>query len=145
LTVSGVWPAGDAVQVPDARAGRSLEPLGCWPGLGFFGVESIASRLSAVEQRVGAGPEVADLNQQIARVRRDKESAAGAEDYERDAELRDRERQLAAEKASRQAEWAAAHLDLSTLAEGLHRVRDEVGHLRDLLRQRRADREDGAA
>ncbi len=109
------------------------------------GVESIDLRLSAIQQRVGAGPEVSDLDQQIAQVGRDKESAAGAEDYERAADLRDRERQLLAEKASRQAEWAAAHLDLSSLADGLHRVGDEVGQLRQLLRQRGADPQDGAA
>ena len=75
---------------------------------------------------MGAGPEVSDLDEQIAQARRDKESAASAEDYERAAQLRDRERQLLAEKSARQAEWAAAHLDLSSLAEGLHRVGDEV-------------------
>ena len=69
-----------------------------------------------MEQSVGAGPEVRDLDEQIAQAARDKESAAGAEDYERAAQLRDRERQLLAEKSSRQAEWAAAHLDLSSLA-----------------------------
>jgi ATP-dependent Clp protease ATP-binding subunit ClpC len=109
------------------------------------GVDSIDSRLSAMEQSVGAGPEVSDLDEQIAQAGRDKESAASAEDYERAAQLRDRERQLLAEKSSRQAEWAAAHLDLSSLAEGLHRVGDEVRQLRDLLRRRGADRQDGAA
>jgi ATP-dependent Clp protease ATP-binding subunit ClpC len=109
------------------------------------GVDSIDSRLSAMEQSVGAGPEVSDLDEQIAQAARDKESAASAEDYERAAQLRDRERQLLAEKSSRQAEWAAAHLDLSSLAEGLHRVGDEVRQLRDLLRRRGADRQDGAA
>jgi ATP-dependent Clp protease ATP-binding subunit ClpC len=109
------------------------------------GVESIGSRLSAIEQLVGTGPDVGDLDQQIAQVRRDKESAVSAEDYQRAAELRDRERHLLSEKTSRQAEWAAAHLDLSSLAEGLHRVGDEVGHLRDLLRQRGTHPQDGAA
>ena len=109
------------------------------------GVESIDSRLSAMEQSVGAGPEVRDLEEQIAQAARDKESAASAEDYERAAQLRDRKRQLLAEKSARQAEWAAAHLDLSSLAEGLHRVGDEVRQLRELLRRRGADRQDGAA
>jgi len=109
------------------------------------GVESIDSRLSAMEQSVGAGPEVRDLDEQIAQAARDKESAASAEDYERAAQLRDRKRQLLAEKSARQAEWAAAHLDLSSLAEGLHRVGDEVRQLRELLRRRGADRQDGAA
>ncbi len=109
------------------------------------GVESIDSHLSAIEQRVGAGPEMSDLDLQIEQARRDKESAARAEDYVNAAELRDRERQLLAEKTARQQEWAAAHLDLASLAEGLHRLGEQVGRLRDLLHQQGADRQDGAA
>jgi ATP-dependent Clp protease ATP-binding subunit ClpA len=105
----------------------------------------IVSQLSAIEQRVGAGPEVGDLERQIEEARRGKESAARAEDYENAAALRDRERQLRAEKASRQAEWAAAHPDLSALAEGLHSLSEEVGRLRDLLRELGVEPEDGAA
>jgi ATP-dependent Clp protease ATP-binding subunit ClpC len=136
----------------EPEAGRTApRPGGARPGQPgtlaeiLRGVKSIDSRLSAMEQSVGAGPQVRDLDEQIAQAARDKESAASAEDYERAARLRDRERQLLAEKSSRQAEWAAAHLDLSSLAEGLHRVGDEVRQLRELLRQRGADRQDGAA
>jgi ATP-dependent Clp protease ATP-binding subunit ClpC len=136
----------------EPEAGRTApRPGGARPGQPgtlaeiLRGVDSIDSRLSAMEQSVGAGPEVSDLDEQIAQAARDKESAASAEDYERAAQLRDRERQLLAEKSSRQAEWAAAHLDLSSLAEGLHRVGDEVRQLRELLRRRGADRQDGAA
>lgn len=136
----------------EPEAGRTApRPGGARPGQPgtlatiLRGVDSIDSRLSAMEQSVGAGPEVSDLDEQIAQAARDKESAASAEDYERAARLRDRERQLLAEKSSRQDEWAAAHLDLSSLAEGLHRVGDEVRQLRELLRRRGADRQDGAA
>ena len=136
----------------EPEAGRTApRPGGARPGqpgtlAGILrGVDSIDSRLSAMEQSVGAGPEVGDLDEQIAQAARDKESAASAEDYERAAQLRDRKRQLLAEKSARQAEWAAAHLDLSSLAEGLHRVGDEVRQLRELLRRRGADRQDGAA
>ena len=136
----------------EPEAGRTApRPGGARPGQPgtlaeiLRGVDSIDSRLSAMEQSVGAGPEVSDLDEQIAQARRDKESAASAEDYERAAQLRGRERQLLAEKSARQAEWAAAHLDLSSLAEGLHRVGDEVRQLRELLRRGGADRQDGAA
>jgi ATP-dependent Clp protease ATP-binding subunit ClpC len=108
-------------------------------------VESIDSRLAAVEQRVGAGPDVGDLDQEIARTRSDKKSAAGAEDYEMATALRDRERQLLAEKASRQEQWAAAHLDLPSLAAGLHRLSEEVKRLRGLLRENGIEPQDGAA
>jgi ATP-dependent Clp protease ATP-binding subunit ClpC len=108
-------------------------------------IESIDSHLSAMGQRVGTGPEVGDLDQQIDQARRGKEAAAGDEDYESAAALRDRERQLLADKTARQQEWASAHPDLASLAEELHRLGDEVERLRDLLRQQDTDPQDGAA
>ena len=108
-------------------------------------VESIDSHVSDIRQRVGAGPDIGDLDQQIARARRGKEAAAGAEDYESAAVLRDREWQLLADKTARQQEWAAAHLDLASLAEELHRLGEEVGLLRDLFRQQGIDPHEGAA
>ena len=106
-------------------------------------VEFIGSQLSAIEQRVGAGPEVGDLDRQIEQARRDKESAATAEDYENAAAWRDRERQLRADKASRQAEWTAAHPEFSSLAEGLHRLSEEVSRLRGLLVELGIEPQDG--
>jgi len=95
-------------------------------------IEDLDSRLSAVEQR-------------MAQARREKESAVGAEDYETAAAQRDAERQLLADKASRQGEWASAHLDLPALADKLHRLTDEVGRLRGLLRQTGIEPRGGAA
>jgi Clp amino terminal domain, pathogenicity island component len=57
-------------------------------------VEAIGSQLAAIEQRLGGGPEIGDLDRQIAQARRGKEAAAGAEDYETAAERRDQQRQL---------------------------------------------------
>lgn len=108
-------------------------------------IEEMDSRLSSVEQRLGTGPDVRDLDQQIAQARRDKESAVGAEDYENAAALRNRERQLLADKASRQQEWTTAHLDLPAVADKLLRLTDEVGRLRALLRQKGIEPRDGAA
>jgi ATP-dependent Clp protease ATP-binding subunit ClpC len=108
-------------------------------------IEAMDARLSAVEQQLGSGPDVGDLDRQIAQARQDKESAAGAEDYEHAAALRDTERQLVADKAARQKEWAAAHPDLPSLAEGLHMLSDEVGRLRGLLSQQGNKSRDGAA
>ncbi len=100
--------------------------------------DAIESRLSALEQRVGTGPDVRDPDQDIAEARRDKELAIDAQDFENAAVLRDRERQLLGEKASRQEEWATAHLDLPSLS-------DEVERVRDLLRQHGIEPQDGAA
>ncbi|HUY51555.1 MAG TPA: UvrB/UvrC motif-containing protein [Streptosporangiaceae bacterium] len=80
-----------------------------------------------------------------ARARRDKQAAIGAEDYESAAALRDRERQLLTDKAARQEEWATAHLDIPSLAAGLHRLSDEVDRLHGLLRQQGIEPQDGAA
>jgi ATP-dependent Clp protease ATP-binding subunit ClpC len=126
------------------RAGKAGRQHGLLPEI-LERVESIDSRLSAIGQRVGAGPDVSDLDQQIGRARRDKEAAAGAEEYESAAALRDRERQLLAGKTARQQEWASEHLDLASLAEELRRVGDEVGRLRDLLRRDGTGPQDGAA
>ena len=102
------------------------------------GFDSMESRLSALEQRVGTGPGVRDLDREIKQVRRDKESAIDAQDFETAAALRDKERQLLDEKDSRQQEWAAAHLELPSLS-------DEVERLRDLLRQHGIEPHNGAA
>ena len=96
------------------------------------------SRLSALEHRVGAAPDVSELDQEIEQVRHDKESAIDAQDFENAAVLRDREKQLLLEKASRQQEWAAAHQNIPSLS-------DEVKRLRELLRQHGIEPRDGAA
>jgi ATP-dependent Clp protease ATP-binding subunit ClpC len=101
-------------------------------------LESIDSRLSAVEQRVGTGPDLHNLDQEIKQARRDKESAIGAQDFETAAMLRDKEAQLLADRTSRQEAWAAAHADLPSLT-------DEVERLRGLLGQQGIKPHDGAA
>jgi ATP-dependent Clp protease ATP-binding subunit ClpC len=133
--------AGPAAPLPSPAGGGEGRLLAELLGR----IEDLDSRLSAVEQRMGTGPDVQDLDQQIARVRRDKESAVTAEEYETAAALRNAERQLLADKASRQKEWAAAHLDLPAVADKLHRLVDEVGRLRGLLRQMGVEPQGGAA
>ena len=108
-------------------------------------VNVIESRLSAIEQRVGTGPATGDLDEQIAQVRRDKESALDSQDFERAGSLRDRERQLLADKTARQQHWEAAHPDLASLAEQVQRLSGEVQRLRALLRQHGIEPEDKTA
>ena len=114
------------------------------PGLGTGGTE-LESRLSAIEQRVGTGPATADLDQQLAQVRRDSESAIEAQDVEQAASLRDRETQLLADKTARQQQWQTAHPDLASLAEQVQRLSDQVERLHDLLRQHGIEPEDKTA
>jgi hypothetical protein len=104
-------------------------------------LREVEARLSAVEQRVGFGPDVSELDTEIVRVLGEKHAAADAQDYEQAAELRDAERRLAAAKAAKQGEWAAAHPDLATLAEAVERLDGELERLRQLLRQHGIDPE----
>ena len=108
-------------------------------------VTALESRLSAIEQRVGTGPTPGDLDEQIAQVRRDKEAAIDAQDFEQAGSLRDRESQLLAGQTARQQQWQAAHPDLASLAEQVQRLSGEVDRLRALLRQHGIEAEDKPA
>ena len=108
-------------------------------------LDAIGSRLSAVEQRTGTGPDTGELDQQIEQVLRDRHAAVDAQDYERAASLRDREKDLLAQQASRQQEWAATHPDLPSLAEKVRGLSDEIEHLHALLREHGIEPEPGAA
>ena len=99
--------------------------------------DSVESRLSALEHRVGTGPDVGTST------RRSRRFAATRvrhrrPDFEHAAALRDREKQMLREKASRQKKWATAHMDLPSLSA-------EVERLRDLLRQHGIGPQDGVA
>ena len=59
-----------------------------------------------------APPDLRDFDEKIAQVRRDKESAIDAQDFERAAQLRDKEKQLLGQKAQREKEWKAGDLDV---------------------------------
>jgi Clp amino terminal domain, pathogenicity island component/UvrB/uvrC motif len=108
-------------------------------------VTALESRLAAIEQRVGTGPAAGDLDEQIAQVRRDKESAIDSQDFEQAGSLRDRERQLLADKTARHHQWQAAHPDLASLAEQVQRLSGEVERLRGLLRQHGIEPQDDTA
>jgi len=97
-------------------------------------LDSVSWRLSVLEQRVGTAPDLAQLDREIAQIRRDKEIAIDAQDFENAAVLRDSEQRLVDDKAARLQEWAA-----------LPSLSDEVERLRDLLRRHGIDPRDGAA
>jgi len=63
-------------------------------------------------RRMTAPPDLRDFDERIAQVRRDKESAIDAQDFERAAQLRDKEKQLLGQKAQREKEWKAGDLDV---------------------------------
>jgi hypothetical protein len=108
-------------------------------------LDEVEQRLAAIEQRLGTGPDTSDLDEQIAQVGREKESAIDARDYEQAASLRGREKELLASKAARQEQWAAGHPALPVLAERCQQLTDEVERLRALLRQHGIDPQDKPA
>ncbi|WP_203832530.1 ATP-dependent Clp protease ATP-binding subunit, partial [Actinoplanes lobatus] len=63
-------------------------------------------------RRMTAPPDLRDFDERIAQVRRDKESAIDAQDFERAAQLRDKEKTLLGQKAQREKEWKAGDLDV---------------------------------
>ena len=63
-------------------------------------------------RRMTAPPDLRNFDEKIAQVRREKESAIDAQDFERAAQLRDKEKQLLAQKAQREKEWKAGDLDV---------------------------------
>jgi ATP-dependent Clp protease ATP-binding subunit ClpA len=98
-------------------------------------VDSLDRRLAAIERWVGLRPDLDDLDQEIARVRREKEAAIDAQDFEVSAALRDKEKQLLAARAGREKEWNEAAASRMPLAQELGRVKVELERLRAVLRE----------
>jgi ATP-dependent Clp protease ATP-binding subunit ClpC len=63
-------------------------------------------------RRMTAPPDLREFDERISNVRRDKESAIDAQDFEKAASLRDKEKTLLAEKAQREKEWKAGDMDV---------------------------------
>jgi ATP-dependent Clp protease ATP-binding subunit ClpC len=63
-------------------------------------------------RRMTAPPDLREFDERIANVRRDKESAIDAQDFEKAASLRDKEKTLLGEKAQREKEWKAGDMDV---------------------------------
>ncbi|MBA3249375.1 MAG: ATP-dependent Clp protease ATP-binding subunit [Geodermatophilaceae bacterium] len=63
-------------------------------------------------RRMTAPPDLREFDERIAGVRREKESAIDAQDFEKAASLRDKEKQLLVEKAEREKQWKAGDMDV---------------------------------
>ncbi len=63
-------------------------------------------------RRMTAPPDLREYDEQIADVRRDKESAIDSQDFEKAASLRDSEKQLLSRKAQREKEWKTGDMDV---------------------------------
>jgi ATP-dependent Clp protease ATP-binding subunit ClpC len=73
-------------------------------------IDEAGSRLRI--RRMTAPPDLREFDDRIAEVRREKESAIDAQDFEKAASLRDVEKNLLAEKAQREREWKAGDMDV---------------------------------
>ena len=63
-------------------------------------------------RRMTAPPDLREFDEKIADVRREKESAIDAQDFEKAANLRDGEKKLLAAKAEREKQWKAGDMDV---------------------------------
>jgi ATP-dependent Clp protease ATP-binding subunit ClpC len=72
-------------------------------------IDEAGSRLRI--RRMTAPPDLRDFDERIAQVRREKESAIDAQDFEKAASLRDSEKRLLGERAQREREWKAGDMD----------------------------------
>ncbi len=63
-------------------------------------------------RRMTAPPDLREFDEKIAGVRREKESAIDAQDFEKAASLRDNEKKLLAQKAEREKQWKSGDMDI---------------------------------
>jgi ATP-dependent Clp protease ATP-binding subunit ClpC len=73
-------------------------------------IDEAGSRLRI--RRMTAPPDLREFDERIATVRREKESAIDAQDFEKAASLRDSEKRLLGEKQQREREWKAGDMDV---------------------------------
>ena len=107
-------------------------------------IDALDQRLAAIERWAGVRPDLGDVDQEIAQVRRDKEAAIDSQDFESAAARRDKEKELLAARARREKEWAAATGDRPSLAAEFGRVNAELEQLRAILRQHGLATDNGA-
>jgi ATP-dependent Clp protease ATP-binding subunit ClpA len=94
--------------------------------------------------RMTVPEELREAEEQLAQVRREKEAAIDAEDFEKAAGLRDQERQLVARVAERERAWTAG-VDLAEVVQENQRLHREVERLRELLRRHGIEPDGGTA
>src|SRR6201992_2624609 len=73
-------------------------------------IDEAGSRLRI--RRMQAPPDYRELEDEIAKVRREKEASIEAQQFERAAKLRDREKELLEQRSSKEQEWRAEGVDL---------------------------------
>ena len=78
-------------------------------------IDEAGSRLRI--RRMTAPPELREYDDRIAEARKEKESAIDGQDFERAASLRDKEKNLIAEKVDREKNWRDGDLDVASVVD----------------------------
>jgi ATP-dependent Clp protease ATP-binding subunit ClpA len=101
---------------------------------GYVGGRETAEQVGARTRlvRMTVPDDLREAEQQLAQVRRQKEAAIAAEDFEQAAGLRDQERQLRGRVVEREREWMAG-VDLAAVMQEIQQLHREVERLRELL------------
>jgi Clp amino terminal domain, pathogenicity island component len=98
-------------------------------------IDSLVTRLAAVERFAGMTPDTADLDDQLARLRREKESAIDAKDFQLAETLSDAENALLVDRDRRASQWT----ERPSLAAQVAQLRADVERLRAVLREQGLD------
>jgi ATP-dependent Clp protease ATP-binding subunit ClpA len=122
----------DAGSAGSHLAGRARTVL---PDDALAWFDALDRRLTALERWVSMQPDLEDLDQKIAQVRRDKEAADARQDSQVATALREKEKQLLADRADREKEWAGSAAGRKTVAKELDRLNTELERLRATLRE----------
>jgi ATP-dependent Clp protease ATP-binding subunit ClpA len=109
---------------------------------GDAGTEEAAARTRLV--RMTVPDDLLEAQEQFAQVRREKEAAINAEDFDQAAGLRDKEQQLLRMLVERELEWRAG-VDLAAVVQENQRLHREVERLRELLRRHGIEPNGGTA
>ena len=110
--------------------------------LSGYAAEEASARTRLVRMTVPG--DLRELEEQLAQVRRQKQAAIDAEDFDQASELRDREKQLLAGLTKREQEWTAG-VDLAAVIQENQRLHREVERLRERLRQHGIEPDGGTA
>jgi ATP-dependent Clp protease ATP-binding subunit ClpA len=131
--------------IPDDGSGLVLQARPRLVDEALARVDSLDARLVAIERWVGMRPDLDDLDDQIAQLRREKEAAIDRQEFDAAAALRDKEKQLLARKDEREKEWTRAAARRPSLAGELAQVHGELQRLRAILREHGIEPGDDAA
>jgi hypothetical protein len=101
-------------------------------------IEAFMTRLSAIERFTGLTPDLRDLDAELARLRREKESAIDAKDFRLAEALSDAETDLLVDRDRRATEWT----ERPSLAAQVAQLRAEVERLRAVLREHGLDQDE---